>query len=105
MRIVGTELSSVGSKVKFCLCTERMERCVSLGKVLHKAARLSPSTHGRSNRDVCWQESEYLKHSGVVSELDLLGKRSGVIAEGSVEAARVLMMKQFGWVIKRKRKE
>lgn len=78
-------------------------RCVSLGKMLHKPARLSPRTHGRSNRDVCWQESEYLKHSCVVSELYLLGKRFGVIAEGSVEATHVLTVKQFGWVIKRKK--
>lgn len=64
-----------------------------------------PVTHGRGDRDVCWQEPGYLKHSWAVSEPDLLGKRSGVTAEGSVEAVHVLMVKQFGWVIKRKRKE
>lgn len=80
-------------------------RRVSLGKVLCKAALLSPSAHGRSNRDVCWQQSECLKHSCAVSELYLLGKRFAVVAEGSVEAVNVLTVKQFGWVIKRKRKE
>lgn len=45
------------------------EGMCSLGKVLCKPASLSPSTHGRSNRDDCWQESEYLKRSCVVREL------------------------------------
>lgn len=55
-----------------------------------KSACLAPNVHGRSSRDVCWKESEYLKPSSVVSELYLLGRRD---VDGSVETACVLLVK------------
>lgn len=63
---------------------------------------MPPDIHSRNNRDVCRKESEYLICSDIVSELYLLGKRVGVIVDGSVETAHVLMVKSVGRMIKKK---